>query len=258
MPTLIATTSQSLPRSGRARGRMTAWFPLLAGCAVVLAAYATLLLPGRTVDVLVEEDSYFEWAGAIGLLAAAVLFLIAAVRARRGRTVGTAMRVAPWVLLALAAVTFLAGGEEISWGQRLFGWGTPSELAHINVQDETNLHNLKELQGGMLDPERLFRLGWLVLFGVLPIAAALWRPVRRRVGRWFPIAPLWLGIVFVFNYVMTVVATKALDGATFYTSIYSPAHATQEIQEAISEMGIGVLAYLTWRAWRTRGRMPGA
>ncbi len=42
--------------------------------------------------------------------------------------------------LALACMVFL--GEEISWGQHLFGWTTPSELAVVNVQNETNFHNL--------------------------------------------------------------------------------------------------------------------
>ena len=32
--------------------------------------------------------------------------------------------------------------EEVSWGQRLFGWGTPAILNEFNVQGETTLHNL--------------------------------------------------------------------------------------------------------------------
>jgi len=37
-------------------------------------------------------------------------------------------------------------GEEISWGQRLFGWGTTGVFAEINQQQETNLHNIKGVQ----------------------------------------------------------------------------------------------------------------
>lgn len=33
-------------------------------------------------------------------------------------------------------------GEEISWGQRILGWGTPEALQAINKQDETNVHNI--------------------------------------------------------------------------------------------------------------------
>ncbi|GAA6209420.1 hypothetical protein NBRC116601_27130 [Cognatishimia sp. WU-CL00825] len=41
-----------------------------------------------------------------------------------------------------ATVFFLAAAEEISWGQRIFGWGTGDFFAANNFQDETNLHNL--------------------------------------------------------------------------------------------------------------------
>ena len=45
-----------------------------------------------------------------------------------------------WIGLAFAACTFVAI-EEMSWGQSVFKWGTPEFWAHINVQEETNLHN---------------------------------------------------------------------------------------------------------------------
>lgn len=32
--------------------------------------------------------------------------------------------------------------EEISWGQRLFGFSTPEALEEVNMQDETNVHNI--------------------------------------------------------------------------------------------------------------------
>jgi hypothetical protein len=42
---------------------------------------------------------------------------------------------------AAAACLFIAG-EEISWGQWLFHWETPAAMAAVNLQQETNLHNL--------------------------------------------------------------------------------------------------------------------
>ncbi|MBC8279629.1 MAG: hypothetical protein H8E48_02480 [Chloroflexi bacterium] len=44
--------------------------------------------------------------------------------------------------LALAVAFFLGGMEEISWGQRIFDWGTPAAIEGINFQDETTLHNV--------------------------------------------------------------------------------------------------------------------
>ena len=37
---------------------------------------------------------------------------------------------------------FMAAGEEISWGQRIFGWESSEFFLENNKQDETNLHNL--------------------------------------------------------------------------------------------------------------------
>ena len=34
-------------------------------------------------------------------------------------------------------------GEEISWGQRIFNIATPETISQMNVQDETNIHNLE-------------------------------------------------------------------------------------------------------------------
>ena len=35
--------------------------------------------------------------------------------------------------------------EEISWGQHIFGWGTPEFFSEINHQNETNLHNTSSI-----------------------------------------------------------------------------------------------------------------
>ncbi len=45
-----------------------------------------------------------------------------------------------WILLITIACFYIAG-EEISWGQQLFGWGTPEWVKEVNDQHETNLHN---------------------------------------------------------------------------------------------------------------------
>jgi len=37
---------------------------------------------------------------------------------------------------------FVIAGEEMSWGQWIFHWATPEPLAAVNLQNETNLHNL--------------------------------------------------------------------------------------------------------------------
>jgi hypothetical protein len=42
----------------------------------------------------------------------------------------------------LTLLCLFCAGEEISWGQRIFGWSSPGFFLQHNAQHETNLHNL--------------------------------------------------------------------------------------------------------------------
>ena len=46
-----------------------------------------------------------------------------------------------WMVLA-AACCFYVAGEEMSWGQTIAQWHTPAQIAALNDQDETNIHNM--------------------------------------------------------------------------------------------------------------------
>jgi hypothetical protein len=86
-----------------------------------------------------REDGPVEFAGFACFAVASVLALVAAWRLRSFRR--------PMVAAAvLGAVLFVAAGEELSWGQRLFGIETPAALVDGNRQDELNLHNIDGLQ----------------------------------------------------------------------------------------------------------------
>ncbi|MCH7735876.1 MAG: hypothetical protein IH872_00590 [Chloroflexi bacterium] len=88
-------------------------------------------------DWLEGEDGLSEWWSVATYLAAAV-FAGAAFWALRA-TRHTKLR---YLYLFLAVGFFLGAMEEISWGQRLVGWGTPSVIQEINFQDETTIHNV--------------------------------------------------------------------------------------------------------------------
>ena len=51
----------------------------------------------------------------------------------------------------IAFLSFIIAGEEISWGERLTGIGIDS-IANLNVQGETNFHNLPFFHNYLLDP----------------------------------------------------------------------------------------------------------
>jgi hypothetical protein len=89
---------------------------------------------------MVREDGPVEYATSAAYLGAGV---IAGIVARGLQRRGERALAVLWVGLALLLV--LAGLEEISWGQRLFGVQTP-DLFASNVQNEMNLHNLPLVQ----------------------------------------------------------------------------------------------------------------
>ncbi len=125
---------------------------------------------------LVGEDGPVEYATSVAYLAAGgVAVIVARGLLRRGERVPALL----WAGLALALV--LAGFEEISWGQRLFGVQTP-ELLASNTQHEMNLHNLPWAQ-------RCLHAAYIVigLFGGLAWALVPRRaPARlRELANWF-------------------------------------------------------------------------
>ena len=51
----------------------------------------------------------------------------------------------------ISFLTIVIAGEEISWGERLTGIGIDS-ISNLNVQGETNFHNLPFFHNYLLDP----------------------------------------------------------------------------------------------------------
>lgn len=72
-----------------------------------------------------------------------------------------------WYLLVTLGCFYFAG-EELSWGQHLFGWGTPEYLEQINDQEETNIHNISSWFDQK--PRLLLEL-WVLIGGVIMIVA---------------------------------------------------------------------------------------
>lgn len=136
--------------------------------ALALAGTLGLLVASRYEGVyrfLVREDSVLEWAQVVTY---AVVVVVASVSMRPLRRASRYKRL--FIVVGLGLFSLIALGEELSWGQRLVGFGTPDVLAQ-NRQQEANLHN---------DPrfERLSRVALLLggLYGVVSSAVAGRRP----------------------------------------------------------------------------------
>lgn len=86
------------------------------------------------------EDGPAEWLQFLAYGGACVCSLRVLWRRRRQ---WRSLQWLAWLLLTLFCLYVAA--EEVSWGERIHGWGVDA-LREINAQKETNLHNLPGLQ----------------------------------------------------------------------------------------------------------------
>jgi hypothetical protein len=138
---------------------------------LILGALAAYRMPVGSGDrvywILTQEDSVVEWATALAFLLGAGV-AICSVRLAYNETYALLYV----YVVALAFFFAFCGLEEISYGQRVFGFVTPSSIADINSQEEINIHNINSLSF------LFFHLGpWcLGLFGTLGCALPLLQP----------------------------------------------------------------------------------
>jgi len=228
----------------------SSWIAAAAAAAVVAAMYAALLLPDDTVTWLLEEERPIELLGALSLLACAVMLALLWREERRQ----DGPRARRLVCLGLAGLFFLGFAEEISWGQRILGFGTPESLREINRQDEVNVHNLDVLSGA-LNANRLFQLFWVALGVLVPVAAAVYRPARERLARLLPVLPLAITAGLVLNQVLTWTGDEVFEGESglYQSTTFTATYALVEVQEAGVALLLATGFALRYFRARTRG-----
>ncbi len=96
-----------------------------------VAGYETFL---RTMTV---ENGFFEIVSMVLLFTISIYGIACAIRSRK-----LLNRTALFFIVGFALVAFLAGMEEISWGQHFFNFESSEFFLKENLQKETNLHNL--------------------------------------------------------------------------------------------------------------------
>ena len=85
--------------------------------------------------LFVQEDQLLEWSSFWGFMLAGGLYGLATVRSGPGWV----MR---WFPAGLSLFCLFVAMEEISWGQRVFGYRPPDYFLEFNYQQEFNLHNV--------------------------------------------------------------------------------------------------------------------
>ena len=92
-----------------------------------------------------SEDGLLEWLQFFEYVLSAILAFSIYVRREKKKGINSLI----WLLIAF--LSLIIAGEEISWGERLTGIGIDT-IANLNVQGETNFHNLPFFHNYLLDP----------------------------------------------------------------------------------------------------------
>ena len=114
------------------------FFSLILPALAMLAGAASALLGKETYKAFTGEDGIAENFQVLFFTLAWVLTFPVISRLWKA---GAKLFAAMYMVLCLGL--FFIIGEEVSWGQRLFGWETSEEMKAINKQEETNIHNIE-------------------------------------------------------------------------------------------------------------------
>lgn len=138
---------------------------VLVSLVIIIGMYAIFL---ASTDVksyysLIKEDGVIEYGSAICWFLAAIILLYRLDIMKRIRCHRTCdFRIVPYIILMLFFIA--CAGEEISWGQRILDIKTPEIISKINIQNETNLHNI----GSISIFSNLFFVITLIFFLLVP------------------------------------------------------------------------------------------
>jgi len=209
-------------------------------CLTVVISFTVLVFAnGETQYLMTKEDGFFESVGAIGWFIASIFFFNTFWKDKRGNNLVFLRTKRNMFFCLLAIFCFIACGEEISWGQRIFKLQTPELLMKINRQGETNLHNITFIQDRFIDGGDL--PFWVKMLSMTKVFQAFWfgycvlLPTMSKFGRRayyylekvnVPLIPIGLSSVFLANYLIS----RFLP-LVYNTGYYSNDHYFVEVKE---------------------------
>jgi len=155
---------------------------------ILFISFLVKLLPFDVFYPYAQEDGPIEYFQVIVL---AVIIYLLSTESFRCFSLSKKKKGLYFLILSSAfAFIFM---EEISWGQRIFGWETNIFLKEANVQKETNLHNI----GIFNQLQYVFYIG-ISLFGLL---LSLFKKFCQRFQGdyfWRPQSKSWLLFLIIF------------------------------------------------------------
>ena len=140
------------------------YYLLFIYCFIYILPFGRDIIGISWFDWLRSEDGPLEWIQFIEYAVSSLLAILIFLKRKRKRNIDSII----WLLIAF--LSFVIAGEEISWGERITGIGI-SSISSINIQGETNFHNLPFFHNYLLDP--IFEISCIFLgwFG--------WRRFKR-------------------------------------------------------------------------------
>ncbi len=154
-------------------------------CLNVLFFCSLFVADPWTFHALSREDDWVENLTAVWFLLAGFLLFGTAWMER------SFFRRCVYILGGMAMV--FAAGEEISWGQRIFGFATPDFLMGLNEQKEFTVHNIANKTFDII-----YLNGTLIL--CMATCAAFFCRKDRLFGIPLPSIPLMLGFLIILSY----------------------------------------------------------
>ena len=121
------------------------YYLLFIYCFVYILPYGKFLIGVSWFDWLRSEDGPLEWIQFFEYGLSSIIAFLIFIKQKKKKEINSII----WLLIALFSL--LIAGEEISWGERLTGIGIES-ISTLNVQGETNFHNLPFFHNYLLDP----------------------------------------------------------------------------------------------------------
>jgi hypothetical protein len=190
---------------------------------------------------LTNEDSLLEWAQFVGFATASIFALACAWRFRK-----TGRLLLALVYLAFGFGCFFIAGEEIAWGQRIFGFETPEPLEEINEQEEVTVHNIDLVQQ--------FTNGVYLLAGLYGSIGAWIVRWRKRPTE---LLDLLLPPLFLTGAFFVMFGYKSLRLVFFRESGFTVTRAGEWAELCLS-FGFAASAVLVWRRLLGREHVPKA
>lgn len=156
---------------------------------VVAFIFMFLLNENVYISLLAKEDGLGENLTAFIYAIAGVILIYNSIKKIK---LGNSIQFEALQILLGLFFVFVAG-EEISWGQRIFNFGTPAIMSNSNLQGEFNLHNISifDHNSSIFDQHRALNLFVLINGFFLPIVYLLSTKIRNILNRInFPIVPI--------------------------------------------------------------------